>query len=66
MAERIQYFTKRVGKTTFKVSVAFSENNNETFEEKTLRLVQNEALENAPKYGTIEAPQTSCTSGRSA
>jgi len=36
-------FTKRIGYTTYRVGVYFSDTNNETARDKILRLVKNEA-----------------------
>lgn len=61
-----QYFTKRIGSTTYKVKVAFSETGQETFEDKILRMIRNEALENGQNCGIMETPQMSRQSERSA
>jgi hypothetical protein len=36
-------FRKRIGSTTYEVSVYFSETSKETFDEKILRMIRNEA-----------------------
>lgn len=53
------YMTRRIGGTTYKVKVAFNENATETMEEKILRIVRNEILENGEKCGIIDVPQMS-------
>ena len=60
------YMTRRIGGTTYKVKVVFSDIVKETMEDKILRIVHNEAVTNAGTYGTIEAPQMSRQSERSA
>ena len=60
------YITRRIGATTFKVKVVFNDTGQETMEDKILRIVHNEVITNAGTYGTIEAPQMSRQSERSA
>ena len=60
------YMTRRIGGTTYKVKVVFSDTVKETMEDKILRIVHNEVVTNAGTYGTIEAPQMSRQSERSA
>lgn len=60
------FMTRRIGSTTYKVKVVFNDREKETMEEKILRIVQNEAIENDEKCGTMEAPQMSRQSERSA
>ena len=60
------YITRRIGATTFKVKVAYSDTGNETMEDKILRIVRNEVLENGEKCGIMELPQMSRQSERSA
>ena len=57
-----QTFTRRVGKTTFRVRVFHSENASETMEEKILRIIRNYGEE----CGIMEVPQMSRQSERSA
>jgi ribosomal protein S10 len=38
---------KRIGSTTYVVSIRFSEKSTETFEDKVLRLIEREATKNA-------------------
>ena len=58
--------TRRIGSTTYKLKVHFSENATETMEEKILRMVKNEAFTNDDGCGIIESPQMSRQSERSA
>ena len=58
--------TRRIGSTTYKVRVEFSENATETMEEKILRMVKNESLTNGNECDIIESPQMSRQSERSA
>ena len=58
--------TRRIGSTTYKLKVHFSENATETMEEKILRMVKNESLTNGNECGIIESPQMSRQSERSA
>ena len=60
------YMTRRIGGTTYKVRVYFSETAQETLEDKILRIVRNEILEKDCFCGTIDAPQMSRQSERSA
>ena len=60
------YITRRIGATTFKVKVVYNDTGNETMEDKILRIVRNEVLENCEKCGIMELPQMSRQSERSA
>lgn len=60
------YLTRHIGSTTYKLKIHFAEDGAETMEDKIIRMIQNEALENAPEYGIMEAPQMSRQSERSA
>ena len=60
------YITRRIGATTFKVKVVYYDTGNETMEDKILRIVRNEVLENGEKCGIMELPQMSRQSERSA
>jgi hypothetical protein len=60
------YTTHRIGGTTYKVKVVFNESATETMEDKILRIVRNEILEKDCFCGTIDAPQMSRQSERSA
>ena len=53
------YMTRRIGGTTYKVRVCFSETAQETLEDKILRIVRNEILENGEDCGTMSVPQMS-------
>lgn len=54
-----QYMTKRIGSTTYKIKVVFCDTGQETMEDKILRIVRNEVLQNAADCGIIEPPQVS-------
>ena len=54
-----QFITRRIGGTTYKVRVAFSETAVETMEEKILRMIRNEGVTNVGTYDIMEAPQMS-------
>ena len=58
--------TRRIGSTTYKLKVHFSENATETMEEKILRMVKNESFTNGNECDIIESPQMSRQSERSA
>ena len=60
------YTTHRIGGTTYKVKVVFNESGNETMEDKILRIVRNEALDNDGKCDIMGVPQMSRQSERSA
>ncbi len=59
------HFTRRIGRTTYKVSVTFSEKCRETFEDKVLRLIRAEVLDNTAFCGIMNVPQMSCAVERS-
>ena len=40
--QNCRYMTRRIGSTTYKVKVVFSDNGSETLEEKILRMIRNE------------------------
>ncbi len=68
-ADRIDsetYLTRRIGNTVYKVKISFSETGTETMEDKILRMIRNEAVTTGELCGTIEAPQMSRQSERSA
>ena len=50
----------------YKVKVVFSDNGGETLEEKILRMIRNEGLQNGEERGMMDAPQMSRQSERSA
>lgn len=53
------YLTRRIGSTTYKVRVHFSDTGTETMNDKIVRLIQNEALTSAPGCAIMETPQMS-------
>lgn len=57
---------RRIGSTTYKVNVHFSETGAESMEEKTLRMIENESVTSDSGCGMMDVPQMSCQSGRSA
>lgn len=59
--ENISYMTKRIGNTTYKVKVVFSETGTETMEDKIIRIIKNEILANVEKCGIMDLPQMSRT-----
>ena len=38
------FFTRKIGNTTYRVSVSFSKKSNETVDDKLLRLIANESI----------------------
>ena len=60
------YTTHRIGGTTYKVKVVFNDRGTETMEDKILRIVRNEALDNDGKCDIMGVPQMSRQSERSA
>ena len=54
-----QFFVRRIGRTNFKVNVFFSETEKETLEDKILRIIRREALENGSENGIMRLPQMS-------
>ena len=60
------FLTRHIGKTTYKVRVYLSETAEETMEDKILRIVRNEALDNDGKCDIMDVPQMSRQSERSA
>lgn len=63
---KYSYMTRRIGATTFKVKVVYNDTGSETMEDKILRIVRNEVLENGEKCDIMELPQMSRQSERSA
>ena len=51
--------TKRIGQTTYRVKIHFSDNANETMEDKILRLISNHPLASGSSCGIIDTPQMS-------
>ena len=64
--KREQFIIRRIGGTTYKVRVVFSDNGNETMEDKILRIVRNDMVTNDGTCGIMETPQMSRQSERSA
>ena len=60
------YMIRRIGGTTYKVKVVFDESGGETMEDKILRIVRNDLLENGEDRDTMSSPQMSRQSERSA
>ena len=56
---------RRIGSTTYKVRVHFSDTAEETMNDKILHLIQRESVTNGFTCGIIETPQTSQPLGRS-
>ena len=63
--QNCQYMTRRIGSTTYKVKVVFLDGG-ETMEEKILRMIRNEGLQNGGECGIMETPQMSRQSERNA
>ena len=60
------YINRRIGSTNYKVKVYFSNTERETMEEKILRMVKNDAMQNATECAIMNVPQMSRQSERSA
>ena len=60
------YMTRRIGGTTYKVKVVFSDTEKETMEDKILRMIRNETVTTGGTCGIIDSPQMSRQSERSA
>ena len=60
------YINRRIGSTNYKVKVYFSDTERETMEEKILRMVKNDAMQNVTECAIMNAPQMSRQSERSA
>ena len=60
------YMTRRIGGTTYKVKVVFSDTEKETMEDKILRIVRNDMVTSDGTCGIMETPQMSRQSERSA
>lgn len=58
--------TRHIGSTTYQVKIYLPQEGNETFEEKILRMIQNEAFPNAADCDTMDVLQMSRQSERSA
>lgn len=57
---------RRVGSTTYKVTVHFHEGEQETMTDKIVRLIDNEAMDKASGCGIMNVPQMSRQPERSA
>ncbi len=57
--KQVQYLTRRIGGTTYKVKVAFSETEKETMEDKILRIIRNEVVTNDGTCDIMSVPQMS-------
>ena len=66
MNQNIQYMTRRIGATTFKIKVVFHDTGQETMEDKILRIIRNETMEIGKNCGIMKIPQMSRQSERSA
>ncbi len=59
-------FTRRIGSTTYRVSVHFKDSGEQTAADKILRMIQNQDLASLTDCGIINIPQVSRQSERSA
>ena len=64
--QNFYYINRRVGSTNYNVKVYFSNTENETMEEKILRMVKNDAMNSDAECAIMELPQMSRQSERSA
>ena len=53
------YLTHRIGSTTYKIKVHFSDTSGETMEDKILHLIREESLDNSADRGIMKVPQMS-------
>ena len=60
------FLTRHIGHTTYRVRVHFSENAEETMEDKILRLIRNDGMTNGPNCGILGVQQMSRQTERSA
>ena len=60
------YMTSRIGGTTYKVKVVFSDTEKETMEDKILRMIRNETVTTDGTCDIMDSPQMSRQSERSA
>ena len=60
------YVIRRIGGTTYKVKVVFSDTEKETMEDKILRMIRNETVTTGETCSIIDSPQMSRQSERSA
>ena len=61
-----QYILRRIGSTTYKVKVVFSDDSRETMEDKILRIIRNSTDTDGGKCGIMDTSQMSRQSERSA
>ena len=66
LSENSAVMFRRVGSTTYKVTVHFNETEQETMADKIVRLIGNEALDKGQGCGIMELPQMSRQPERSA
>ena len=59
-AESTAVMYRRIGSTTYKVRIHFSDTAEDTLHDKILHLIQNEDVTNMADYGILDAPQMSC------
>ena len=64
--KREQFIIRRIGGTTYKVKVVWSETASETLEDKILRIIRNETVTSDGTCGIMDSPQMSRQSERSA
>ena len=65
-SENTAVMYRRIGSTTYKVTVHFDEAERETITDKIVRLIGNETLDKSQECGIIEMPQMSRQPERSA
>ena len=53
------YLTHRIGSTTYKIKVHFSDTGRETLEDKILHMIREESLDNPANCGIMRMPQMS-------
>ena len=53
------YLTRRIGSTTYKIKVHFSDSGADTMEDKILHLIREESLDKPENCGIIKMPQMS-------
>ena len=56
---KFSYVIRRIGGTTYKVKVVFSDTEKETMEDKILRMIRNETVTTGGTCGIIDSPQMS-------
>lgn len=60
-----QYILRRIGATTYKIKVVFSDDSRETMEDKILRMIRNSTETGGEKCGIMNLSQMSRQSERS-